>query len=79
MHLTDKSLNLHIDWTLFCGPFAFFWLVKQIKITMGVFAYDGFEVVIIVIGIRGKNSLCVHDCTRRNSYIIIIMKKEEEL
>jgi hypothetical protein len=25
---------------------------------MGMFAYNGFEVVIIVIGIRGKNSLC---------------------
>jgi len=29
-------------------------LVKQIKRTMGMFAYNGFEVVIIVIGIRGK-------------------------
>ncbi len=76
MCLTDKSLNLHIDWTLSCGPLAFSWLVKQIKITTGMFAYDGFEVVIIVIGIRGKNSLCVHDCTKRNSYTIIRMKKE---
>ncbi len=53
-----------------------FWLVKQIKRTMGVFAYNGFEVVIIIIGIRGKNSLCVHDYMRRNFYTIIRRKKE---
>lgn len=46
---------------------------------MGVFAYNGFEVVIIVIGIRGKNSLCVHDCMRRNSYTIRKRKKEGAL
>ncbi len=43
---------------------------------MRVLAYNGFEVVIIVIRIRGKNSLFVHDCTRRNSYIIRRRKKE---
>lgn len=51
-------------------------MVKQIKRTMRVLAYNGFEVVIIVIRIRGKNSLFVHDCTRRNSYIIRRRKKE---